>query len=138
MPEGHKKIGEMDRDITGAEWTVTALNMRTEKLFTVGRMLFQGDGRGLERLASFDEMIGCSGCNDIYHKDTRIGPFIKDGGKIRTPTKVVGSSNTGGSTCKEFGISGSKDDLSITLEYGPGAKHTFSTFRKTIWDKDTK
>ena len=31
---------------------------------------------GMERLGTFDEMLGCTKCDAVYHKDTRYGKIL--------------------------------------------------------------
>jgi len=120
MPKAHALFGETDRLVTGGVWVVKARNVKTGEVMEVGKILFEGDGRGMNRLGTFDEMLGCNGCNMIYHRDTRFGPFIDDGnGKTRKPTKIYGLTKPMDSTCKKYYISGSKAETSLTFEGGP-------------------
>ena len=79
MPIGHVElIGELDRNVTGSVWSVSVTHKHvatdTEELVNVGTILFEatrGFREGFTRLGTFDEMLGCVGCNKIQHKDTR-------------------------------------------------------------------
>jgi len=136
MPKAHEKIDEKDREITGGVWEVTARNVVTGEMITVGQILFEGDGSGMVRLGTFDEMIGCNGCNMIYHKDTRHSITIKqEDGVTRVPYKMKGKTGAPASICKQYYITGSKEDTSITFEGGPLTKKTFGADGKshTIW-----
>lgn len=31
---------------------------------------------GVRTLKMFDEMLGCNKCDDVYHRNTRLGPFL--------------------------------------------------------------
>lgn len=124
MPKTHGKFGEVDRTVTGTEWVVTAKDVQTGKEIHVGKLLFEGSGTGLGRIATFDEMLGCNHCNDAYHRDTRYGPFLKDGNLERKPVAMT-RSITKQSSCNQFRAVGSKADTSITFEGGPGAVANF-------------
>ena len=95
-------------------------DLTLNKEMSVGKMLMQGDGSGMHKLGTFDEMIGCNKCNAIYHKDTRSGLKIgaRDG-STRYPLLISGLTKAGESTCKKYSVTGSKDDQSITFEGGP-------------------
>merc|ERR1719265_2499579 len=89
MPQAHSEFGEVDRQVTGAEWEVAATDVRTGTEIKIGRLLFEGPGSGLKRLKMFDEMLGCNHCNDMYHRDTRYGPILADeDGAQRKPQAV--------------------------------------------------
>ena len=80
----------------------------------------------MNRLGTFDEMLGCNGCNMIHHRDTRRGPFIQDeDGETRKPISMRGLTKTKESTCKKQYISGSKDKTSISFEGGPFTSESF-------------
>jgi len=123
MLSAHLKLGDRDGPITGAEWEVSAKDEQTGKVVLIGRLLFQGAQAGLSRIATFDEMLGCNKCNDMYHKDTRYGPFIKDGNTIRKPTSAKRLAKP--SSCKQYRVTGNKADHSVTFEGGPGAVANF-------------
>jgi len=126
MPKAHAAFGEYNRKVTGGVWVIKVRNVNKKISKEVGRILFEGDGRGMHRLGTFDEMIGCNRCNMIYHSDTRYGPFIDDGGgKIRKPIKMEGKTKSTKSKCKQYYISGSHADTSISFEGGPLTSKSF-------------
>lgn len=124
MPSGHDMIGEKNRRVTGSRWRVTARNPKTKEEITVSDMLLEG-GAEISRVTTFDEMLGCNKCNDAYHRDTRLGPFLHDAdGSVRKP-KWATRSHKGPTTCKKYRVTGSKAESSITFEGGPGAVANF-------------
>merc|ERR1719213_558948 len=123
MPAAHGKFGEKDRAVSGAEWEVSVEDVQKGNSIKVGRLLFEGLGAGLNRLNTFDEMLGCNKCNDMYHRDTRYGPFINDGGSIRKPLTAKRSIST--SSCKKYRVTVNKAEHSVTFEGGPGAVANF-------------
>ena len=48
---------------TGGVWKLEIENLKTKVKKDVGTILFEGDGSGMTRLGTFDEMIGCNKCN---------------------------------------------------------------------------
>lgn len=125
MPKGHKMLGEQDRTVTGSRWKVSAKNAQTGELIEVAELLFEG-GSEINRITTFDEMLGCNMCNDAYHRDTRLGPFLKDAdGSVRKPISTKRKVN-GPSTCKSYSVTGNKTEGSITFQGGPGAKANFA------------
>jgi len=127
MPKAHGKFGEKDQTITGSEWEVSVTDPQGTKV-RIGRLLFQGATGGLTRIATFDEMLGCNKCNDMYHKDTRYGPFINDGGSMRKPLTAKRSQKA--SSCNKYRVTGNKADHSVTFEGGPGAVANFPNDNK--------
>lgn len=97
--------------------------------------MLEGDGSGMNRLGTFDEMLGCNKCNAIQHKDTRYGPVVGANDRsFRIPEQVYGESKSDKSKCKGYNISGSKRDLSISFEGGPLTEDIFShTKYHKIW-----
>jgi len=86
----------------------------------VGTIMFEGDGSGMHRLGTFDEMLGCNKCNTIQHKDTRHGLVVgADDGSLRRPAEMYGWTRADKTTCKKYHLSGSKRDSSISFESGP-------------------
>ena len=80
----------------------------------------------MERLGTFDEMIGCHKCNAVQHKDTRYDLKITAAdGSVRYPIKMEGLTKGDQSTCKKYSITGSKGNFSISFEGGPLTKGTF-------------
>ena len=133
MPKAHEAIGETDREVTGSVWKMIAINYDNKQEFEVGEILLEG-ATALDRLKSFDEMLGCRKCEDVYHKDTRYGPKITyEDGTEETPKSVSGLTKKG--KCKEYSISGSKEDSSIIFESGPGTEKRWRKLGKkvTIW-----
>jgi hypothetical protein len=123
MPGVHSAVGESDRTVTGARWQVTVADHQTGEHLLVGDLLFEG-GNSVSLISTFDEMIGCYKCNDIYHRDTRTGPFLHDeDGAVRKPTSAKGTINHPG--CSKYRITGNAADASITFEGGPGAVPNF-------------
>jgi len=117
MPKAHKeKLNEQDKIVRGGIWDVVAFDLQRHKEIKVGSMMVEGDGSGFNKLGTFDEMLGCTKCNAVYHKDTRYGPVL-DG--ARHPMRMEGLSKAGSSTCKMYKITGNKADESITFEGGP-------------------
>lgn len=135
MPEALKKLGEKDGIMTGGLWEVKVLDLKRNKKINVGTMMMAGDGSGMERLGTFDEMIGCNKCNAVQHKDTRYGlKVIASDGSVRYPTKMEGLTRAGESTCKKYSIKGSKSDFSISFEGGPFTTDIFPTGRyQPVW-----
>ena len=134
MPKSHEKLGEVDRDVTGSSWKVVAINYDTKEEYEVGEMLLEG-ATALNRLGSFDEMLGCRKCQDVYHKDTRYGPKITyEDGSEETPLSISGSTKSS-SICKEYRISGSKEESSVVFESGPGTENRWEELGKKqkIW-----
>jgi len=126
MPKGHAQFGEKDRNITGSVWSVNVEIVKTKEKIEVGKIMFEGDGRGMNHMGTFDEMIGCNGCNMIQHKDTRYGPIIyDDDGGTRTPIKMEGLTKQKNTICKRYHISGSKSHRSISFEGGPLTSKSF-------------
>jgi len=120
MPKAHAQFGETDRKVTGGVWMVTAANVKTNETIAVGKILFEGDGRGMDRLGTFDEMIGCNGCNMIQHKDTRYGPVVVgEDGVERKPVQMYGLTKPLHTLCKKYYVSGSKLLSSVSFESGP-------------------
>merc|ERR1719281_1157663 len=100
-------------------------DLASRRVVKVGTLLFEGNGGGLKRLKTFDEMLGCNHCNDMYHKDTRYGPTLTDeDGTTRKPLAVKRLYNAG-SSCAQFRVTGDKADGSVTFEGGPGAEPNF-------------
>jgi len=123
MAEVHTNmLGEPDREVVGGKWSVRAYDMKRKVTIFVGTMLLEGDGSGMHKLGTFDEMLGCTKCNAVQHKDTRYGPVL-DGS--RRPTKMEGLTKAGKSRCKQYQITGSQADESITFEGGPFTKGSF-------------
>lgn len=136
-----------DMDITGSVWKATAKNLddRTEEEFEFGKMLIQGEGKGMVRLGTFDEMLGCVGCNNIQHKDTRYGPTITDRNDDGTTSErelmgVAGRSKASERTenvCSKVRLSGSAKDKSSSYEAGPFTEtNVFDGESKTLWCKE--
>eukprot|EP00746_Dinoflagellata_sp_MGD_P164375 gnl/MRDRNA2_/MRDRNA2_92968_c0_seq1.p1 gnl/MRDRNA2_/MRDRNA2_92968_c0~~gnl/MRDRNA2_/MRDRNA2_92968_c0_seq1.p1 ORF type:complete len:568 (+),score=122.23 gnl/MRDRNA2_/MRDRNA2_92968_c0_seq1:81-1784(+) len=124
MPKGHGMIGEHNRQVTGSRWRVTATNAATQQEIEVADLLLEG-GEEIVRITTFDEMLGCNKCNDAYHRDTRLGPFLHDAdGSIRKPISAK-RIHKGPTTCRKYRATGSKEDSSITFEGGPGAEPNF-------------
>jgi len=101
----------------------------------VGQIVLEGDGSGMNRLGTFDEMLGCNKCNAIYHKDTRYGPIVgAEDGSYRLPKQIYGVTKSDKTTCQKYNISGSDKEVSITFEGGPLVDDVFShtKFHK-IW-----
>ena len=124
MSKAHANLGEYNKNITGAEWTVTVRDMKTNDHIEVGRILFEGDD-GITRVGTYDETIGCGNCDYVYRRDKRIGPFLVDGIMTRKPIKVVGLVKGNNTICKKYNIIGSKKEASITFESGPRIKKSF-------------
>lgn len=135
MPAAHAEFGEVDREITGAEWLVEATDVQSGNTVKIGRLLFEGSGAGLKRLRMFDEMLGCNPCNDMYHRDTRYGPYLADEDGTNRKPQAVKRSQIRGSSCKQYRVTGSKADSSVTFEGGPGAVANFPNDGKThvLW-----
>ena len=122
--------------ISGSVWEVSAIVVKGRnrgRKISVGKILFESQEPGFNRLGTFDEMLGCNKCNAIYHKDTRYGPIVgADDGTTRKPERMVGITKYDSSTCKAYFISGSKDDSSISFESGPLTENR-STEKFTVW-----
>jgi len=124
MPKAHEAVGEKDRDITGAEWEVVLSQKESGTKIEVGKILFEGSAdMGISRLEMFDEMLGCNKCDDVYHKNTRVGPFIEDG---RVPEALewengapADDESTPQKPCKRARAYKGKTKHSVTLEVGP-------------------
>jgi len=126
MSKALKEAGERNRVIRGGLWEVKIQDIKRKKWISVGTMIMEGDGSGMDRLGTFDEMIGCRKCNAVHHKDTRYGPKITAADRsIRYPTKMEGKTRSADSTCKNYSIKGSKADMSISFESGPFVKDIF-------------
>lgn len=114
---------------TGGVWSVKVTILEGKdigQIITIGRIMFEGDGRGMSRLGTFDEMLGCTKCNAIQHKDTRFGPtVVSEDFTIRTPTKILGTTKASKTTCKKYKITGSSVDKSVSFESGPLTQGTF-------------
>jgi len=124
MPQGHNMVGETDRTVTGSRWRVTATNAQTNEEIEVADLLFEG-GEEINRITTFDEMLGCNKCNDQYHRNTRLGPFLHDaGGTVRKPISATRKIH-GPTTCKKYRATGSKTDSSVIFEGGPGVEPNF-------------
>lgn len=139
MPKGHQMIGERDRTVTGSRWRVTATDAQTHEEIEVADLLFEG-GAEISRITTFDEMLGCNKCNDAYHRDTRLGPFLhdKEGNNLVVRKPIWAKrSHSGPTSCKKYRATGSKADASITFEGGPGAEPNFdlegSHKSKPLW-----
>ena len=137
MPKSHVTIGEVDREVIGSVWEVKARKLHTRKRIKIGKILFEGDDRGMFRLGTFDEMLGCNVCNQIYHRDTRYDLQIEDGkGNTRRPIMMEGKIKCSASTCKNYRITGSKNKKSITFESGPLTTETCKSDKfQIIWKK---
>lgn len=121
MPAGHRMLGERNRLVTGSRWRVSATNAQTGEDIEVADLLFEG-GDEISRITTFDEMLGCNMCNDAYHRDTRLGPFLHDSdGTVRKPVSARTRVN-GPSTCKKYGVTADEKASSITFEGGPGVQ----------------
>ena len=120
----------------GALWEVNVKIVKGEyqgKIIHIGTIMFEGDGSGMFRLGTFDEMLGCNKCNSIQHKDTRYGLVVgADDGSKRQPTAMYGKTRND-STCKKYHISGSKDKSSISFESGPLTDRISPAKRTKIW-----
>jgi len=117
MNKAHKeKLNEQDKVVTGGIWDVVAYDLKRQTQIHVGSMMVEGDGSGMGRLGTFDEMLGCRKCNSVHHKDTRYG-LVLDGS--RHPINMEGLTQAGKSTCKNYKITGNKRRGSITFEGGP-------------------
>lgn len=129
---GHQEIGETDRQVTGSRWVLEATNEAGVTL-EVGDILFEG-ATEISRLTMFDELIGCTKCNDQFHRDTRQGPFLHDAdGTVRKPTSMEVQIN-GPSSCDQYQVSGDASSHSVTFEAGPGAVPNFQRgVRHTVW-----
>ena len=129
--------------LTGGVWVVKVTIIEgadAGETLTVGRIMFEGDGRGMNRLGMFDEMIGCVKCNAIHHKDTRFGPYVlSEDNSIRMPVKMFGKARAGKSrrACNKYSITGDRFDSSISFESGPlmetPSPKTKKIKRKRIW-----
>ena len=58
MPEAHSSFGEYDRDITGGVWVVKARKLPDTEFEEVGKILFEGDGRGTKDFLMSDNLTG--------------------------------------------------------------------------------
>merc|ERR1712062_768671 len=92
---------------------------KPNETIAVGKILYEGNGRGMDHLATFDEMLGCNGCNMIQHKDTRYGPVVGEDGVERRPVEMSGLTKPMATLCKKYYVSGSKLLSSISFESGP-------------------
>mmetsp|Transcript_161878 Transcript_161878/g.295503 ORF Transcript_161878/g.295503 Transcript_161878/m.295503 type:complete len:517 (+) Transcript_161878:110-1660(+) len=128
MPKAHAAVNEFDRKVVGAEWQVLVegvTHLGTTKEIEVGRLLFEGDGdMGLVRLNMFDELLGCNKCDDVYHKVTRVGPFLPDGrqpvGMTWSHLTYVDDPKTPEKPCKRARVSrADRGNHSFTFEAGP-------------------
>ena len=120
----------------GSVWEIYAIAISDQnrgRKIPIGKILFESQEPGFNRLGTFDEMLGCNKCNAIYHKDTRYGPIVgADDGSKRKPVSMYGKTRHDESTCKTYFISGSKDDSSISFESGPLTKNR-STTKFKVW-----
>ena len=99
---------------------MTAIDYSKDQTLDIGMMLLEGEKATMSRLGTFDEMLGCNKCNAIHHRDTRYGPYVgAEDGSIRVPIKMFGRTKYDKSTCKDYQITGSKSNTSITFEGGP-------------------
>merc|ERR1711953_1543278 len=112
MPVAHKTyLHETNRTVTGSWWHVSATDAQTGFTIEVGDLLFEG-GAEITRITTFDEMLGCNKCNDAYHRDTRLGPFLHDEDGVRQPQHTK-QSIVGGSSCKKYSVTGSEAQGSV-------------------------
>lgn len=120
MPPVHgKELGEFDRDVTGSKWLLTVKSSSGSTAAIP--LLFENDGAGITDLHMFDEMLGCNKCNDNYHKDERVGPFVEDqDGSSRMPSSAK-AWIVPDSSCNRYAITGNKDGNRFTFEAGPRA-----------------
>ena len=107
-------------------------NLRT---IMIGEMLLESPFPYMDRLGTFDEMLGCNKCNAIHHKDTRFGPIVgSEDGSLRFPKRIDGVTKSDESTCQDYDITGWNGDLSIAFEGGPLVKNVFThTKYQKIW-----
>jgi len=125
MPGAHAKFHEFDREIVGSVWEVVATDVERGDTIKIGRLLFEGSTSGVRRLTAFDEMLGCTPCIDMYHKEVRYGPFLADDdGSVRRPIAAERLYNKG-STCRLYKVTGSSKDSSVTFEGGPYTEMNF-------------
>jgi hypothetical protein len=144
MPAAHEAVNETDRNVTGSAWQVVVLQKGSGQEVEVGRLLFENsEGMGITRLHMFDELLGCNKCDDVYHRDTRFGPFIEDPDDvIRNPVSMTWSLNkqdddpdTPEKPCLRVHVYGSSGNHSVTLEHGPPVPNVDSTPTNVLaWD----
>jgi len=119
-------LNEGDREITGSIWSLKAIvkyGLSEGSQIPIGTIMIESEEIGFDYLGTFDEMVGCNKCNAIYHKDTRYGPYVGQAkGFNRVPLHMNGTAQYGDSTCKQYYISGSQYDLSVSFESGPFAE----------------
>jgi len=137
MPNSHALFDEIDRDITGAEWSLSVKDEQTQQQFELGPLLFEGAGADkIRQIRLFHEMMGCNCCSDSYSRSTRLGPFVhgKDG-SIRQPTKMLREygGNNGKSTCSMYRVTGDETTASITMEIGPDASPNWDGSEDELW-----
>ena len=117
----------------GGVWIVKVKDIKRNKEMVIGEIMFEGDGSGMSRLATFDEMIGCNKCNAIYHKDTRYGLTVSSNdGTERQVEKMVGRTKAHASGCKKYMITGTKAERSITFESGHLTTEIFENKKNVV------
>eukprot|EP00419_Tripos_fusus_P048638 CAMPEP_0172816088 /NCGR_PEP_ID=MMETSP1075-20121228/12206_1 /TAXON_ID=2916 /ORGANISM="Ceratium fusus, Strain PA161109" /LENGTH=458 /DNA_ID=CAMNT_0013656015 /DNA_START=38 /DNA_END=1411 /DNA_ORIENTATION=+ len=124
---------EPDRKISGSEWTATV--QLPGGIHEVGRMLFEDRSDGAYYVSAFSEALGCRHCDEMYHRETRWGPVLTEpDGSERRPSSATRLAKKV-SLCERYRITGNMEDLTITMEGGPGAVKNFpadSTYHK-VW-----
>lgn len=117
----------------GDEYTVTVQNVDTAELWVVGSQVLTGvyGGRGINRIATFNEHIGCTLCDAFTQVVTRRGPWVLD----PPNTRLVSVSSTYNRdpdkyTCHMHSIEGTQPGEFKTVT-GPGA----GIANPKTWDK---
>lgn len=125
---------------TGGIWCVKVKIKKgadAGQTITVGCIMIESDGRGMNRLGTFDEMLGCVKCNAIQHKNTRIGLRVLSPDKsIRRPTEIKGATRASQSTCKRYRVAANRrNGRRISFESGPLTDNIFPEVdtKTVIW-----
>merc|ERR1712004_6842 len=122
-------LNEADKTLTGAKWDVYAYDLQRQSnvKISIGSVLLEGSGVGMDRLTTFDEMLGCTKCGQIQHTDTRYGPIVVgEDGVERNPIKMSGLTKKAETSCNNlYWITGNQQAGSVQFQSGPLTSNDF-------------
>jgi len=126
-------LGEKDKKIKGGRWEIYVFDLKRKDAkgkdlrLHVGDILLEGTGQGFNRLTTFDEMLGCTKCEQVQHTDTRYGPVVtNDKNKDRHPIKMQGLTKKGETSCGNlYWITGDQKKKSVSFTSGPFTAQDF-------------
>merc|ERR1712004_785606 len=132
----HKNtLAEDDTKIKGGKWDFYVFDLKRkdangkDKRIHVGSVLLEGAGSGMNRVGTFDEMLGCTSCGQVQHTDTRYGPIVTAEKKRngRHPIKIQGKTQKSGTTCSNrYSITGDEKSESVQFSSGPFTTQEFT------------